>query len=73
MKALPINQCSLHNEERKWIYSIDIEQDKPLVLKDGATLQMKFECPKCNKILLRELGYEFKKDKHGRGRGSDIV
>lgn len=61
-----MTKCELHNQERKWIYSIDIEQEKPLIIKEGATLQSKFECPKCNKILLRVLGYEFRKKKHGR-------
>lgn len=61
-----MSKCELHNQERKWIYSIGIESDKPLIIKEGAVLESKFECTKCNNILLKTLGYEIKKKKHGR-------
>lgn len=67
MKEVPTNQCSLHKQDRKWIYSIGVEQFKPLIIKEGALLESKFECTKCNLILLKALGYEIVK-KHGRRR-----
>ncbi len=62
-----MSYCDIHNQERKWIYSIAIESAKPLIIKEGATLNSKFECPKCDRILKNTLGYEVEK-KHGRRR-----
>ncbi len=59
--------CDVHNQERKWIFSIDIKQEKPLVIKEGAVLNSKYECIECNDILMKALGYE-KVKKHGRRR-----
>jgi hypothetical protein len=62
-----MSYCDIHNQERKWIYSIGIESAKPLIIKEGATINSKYECIKCNRILMKALGYEVEK-KHGRRR-----
>ncbi len=59
-----MNICIDHNMERKWIYSLPYE---PLPAKP--ILTAKFECPECDKILRKALGYEVvKKDGSKRRR-----
>ena len=58
-----MNICSEHNIERKWIYMF---QKEPLPAKP--VLESKFECWECHKILMKTLGWETEKKKHGRRR-----
>ncbi len=58
-----MNICSDHKMERKWIYSLPIE---PLPAKP--ILTAKFECPKCDEILRKALGYEKVKKRGSKRR-----